>query len=91
MLIAEAKKEIIKNFALNDKDTGSSQVQIAILTERISQLSGHLNNFPKDKHSKLGLVKLVSKRRKLLKYLAKNDSNNYKDILKKLKTKEFEV
>ena len=73
-----------KEVAIHDKDTGSSEVQIALLTEKIETLSKHMNLFKKDKHSSVGLLKAVNKRKKLLDYLKKNKSDAYKNILTKL-------
>ena len=73
-----------KEVAIHDKDTGSSEVQIALLTEKIETLSRHMNLFKKDKHSSVGLLKAVNKRKKLLDYLKKNKSDAYKNILTKL-------
>ena len=86
MLDKELKGAVVKKFARNEKDTGSSEVQIAILSERIKQLAGHLKMFPKDNHSKSGLLCMVGKRRSFLKYLEKNDHDRFislKDSLKK--------
>ena len=73
-----------KELALHDKDTGSSEVQIALLTEKIETLSKHMSLFKKDKHSSVGLLKAVNKRKKLLDYLKKNKIESYKNILTKL-------
>jgi len=70
-LNVEKKSSIIKEYQLKDKDTGSTGVQIAILTARIKDISSHLNKHKQDKHSRHGLLKIVSKRRKLIKYLKK--------------------
>ena len=80
----ERKQEIIENFRRDEKDTGSSEVQIALLTERIKELTEHLKVHPKDNHSRRGLLKMVGKRRNLLNYLAKTDLNRYRDIAQKL-------
>ena len=80
----ESKKEIISQFAINNKDTGSAGVQIAVISERITNLIDHFNNHKHDKHSKKGLLALVNKRKKLLNYLSKKDELKYKEILKKL-------
>ena len=74
----------IKEVAIHDKDTGSSEVQIALLTEKIENLSKHMNMFKKDKHSSVGLLKAVNKRKKLLEYLKKNKMDSYKNVLSKL-------
>ena len=73
-----------KELATHEKDTGSSEVQIALLTEKIDILSKHTKQFKKDKHSSVGLLKAVNKRKKLLDYLKKNKSDAYKNILTKL-------
>ena len=73
-----------KELAIHDKDTGSSEVQIANLTSKIENLSKHLKNFKKDKHSSVGLLKAVNKRKKLLDYLKKNKLDSYKQVILKL-------
>ena len=73
-----------KELALNDKDTGSSEVQVALLTEKIETLSKHMNLFKKDKHSSVGLLKAVNKRKKLLDYLKRNKLESYKGVISKL-------
>ena len=70
--------------ATHDKDTGSSEVQIALLTEKIETLSKHIKQFKKDKHSSVGLLRAVNKRKKLLEYLKKNKIDSYKNVLSKL-------
>lgn len=80
----ERKEEIIKTYRRDDKDTGSPEVQIALLTERISELTEHLKVHQKDNHSRRGLLKMIGKRRNLLNYLAKKDINRYREIVKKL-------
>ena len=74
----------IKEIAIHDKDTGSSEVQVAVLTEKIDTLSKHIKQFKKDKHSSIGLLKAVNKRKKLLDYLKKNKIDSYKNVLTKL-------
>lgn len=78
------KSEIISEFRINEKDTGSTQVQIAILTERIRHLTEHLKVNKKDNHSRRGLLKMVGHRKNLLAYLKKKDLEAYKDIKAKL-------
>lgn len=78
------KEEITKKFQLHDKDTGSADVQIAILTERIAELTEHLKLAPKDHSSRLALVKLVGQRRKLLDYLNSTDTERYKNLIIRL-------
>ena len=73
-----------KELAINDKDTGSSEVQIAQLTDKIENLSNHIKQFKKDKHSSVGLVKAVNRRKKLLDYLKKNKLESYQNVISKL-------
>ncbi len=73
-----------KELATHEKDTGSSEVQIALLTDKIETLSKHIKQFKKDKHSSVGLLKAVNKRKKLLDYLKKNKIDSYKNVLTKL-------
>ncbi len=80
----ERKQELIKEFALSEGDTGSPEVQIAVLTERIVNLTGHFKTHKKDNHSRRGLLKMVSQRRRLLDYVKKGDEARYKDIIKRL-------
>ncbi len=80
----ERKQEIINTYKRDEKDTGSPEVQIALLTERISELTEHLKVHQKDNHSRRGLLKMVGKRRNLLKYLEKKDIERYRDIAQKL-------
>ena len=80
----ERKQEIINNFKRDEKDTGSSEVQIALLTERINELTEHLKVHKKDNHSRRGLLQMVGKRRNLLNYLAKKDLDKYREITEKL-------
>ena len=70
--------------AIHEKDTGSSEIQIALLTEKIENLSKHIKQFKKDKHSSVGLLKAVNKRKKLLDYLKRNKVDSYKNVLSKL-------
>lgn len=84
MITKEKKTEIIKAFARKEGDTGSPEVQIAILTERISELTEHLKANPKDHHSRRGLLKMVGQRRGLLNYLKKTDLDGYRAIIEKL-------
>ena len=78
------KKEVIKSLAINPKDTGSSEVQIGLLSNKIEKLSKHFEKYKKDKHSSLGLVKAVNRRKRLLKYLKKKNINSYNEILTRL-------
>ena len=80
----ERKQEIIETYRRDEKDTGSPEVQIALLTERINELTEHLKVHVKDNHSRRGLLKMVGKRRNLLNYLTKKDIQRYRDIVEKL-------
>ena len=80
----EVKTKIIKEFARDEKDTGSPEVQIALLTEKINALTEHLKNNKQDKHSKRGLLIMVGKRRSLLNYLLKNDVKKYREVVNSL-------
>ena len=80
----EKKDELIKEYARHDGDTGSPEVQVALLTERINELTEHLKVHKKDNHSRRGLLKMVGARRNLLNYLAKKDVQRYRDIVEKL-------
>ena len=77
-------KKKIKELGIHDKDTGSSEIQVALLTEKIEILSKHLKQFKKDKHSSVGLLKAVNRRKKLLDYLKRNKIDSYKNVLTKL-------
>ncbi|WP_027838291.1 30S ribosomal protein S15 [Pyruvatibacter mobilis] len=80
----ERKAELIKEFATKDGDTGSPEVQVAILTERISNLTGHFKGHAKDNHSRRGLLKLVSQRRRLLDYVKAKDEPRYRTLIERL-------
>jgi small subunit ribosomal protein S15 len=80
----ERKQEIINTYKRDEKDTGSPEVQIALLTERINELTEHLKVHKKDNHSRRGLFKMIGNRRSLLNYLADKDVERYRDIVKKL-------
>ena len=80
----ERKQEIINTFKRDENDTASSEVQIALLTERINELTEHLKVHQKDNHSRRGLFKMIGKRRNLLNYLAKKDLPRYREIVKQL-------
>lgn len=84
MLENARKKEIISDYKMHEKDTGSAFVQVALLTERINQLSKHFELHKKDHHSRQGLLKMVSTRRRLLSYLKEHDSKKYEELLSKL-------
>ena len=77
-------KKIIKELAIHEKDTGSSEVQIVQLTDKIENLSKHIKSFKKDKHSSVGLLKAVNRRKKLLDYLKKNKLESYQNVISKL-------
>ena len=84
MITKDQKTSVIESTRTHETDTGSPEVQIAILTERIRQLTEHLKIHKKDNHSRLGLLKMVGKRRRLLDYLIKNDINRYRAIIAQL-------
>ncbi|MGI5828122.1 MAG: 30S ribosomal protein S15 [Patescibacteria group bacterium] len=86
-LPTEDKKKIIEKFAVKEGDTGSPEVQIALLTNQIQKLTDHLKVHRKDVHSRKGLLSMVSKRRRLLNYLALKEEKRYKDLIKKLDIK----
>ena len=83
-LARETKQEVIGSYATKDGDTGSPEVQIALLTERIKGLTEHLRSFPKDNHSRRGLLKLVGQRRRLLAYLVRKDPLRYRAVIGRL-------
>jgi small subunit ribosomal protein S15 len=87
-ITAERKQELIKEFAIVDGDTGSPDVQIAILTERINNLTEHLRGNMKDHHSRRGLLKMVGLRRRLLAYINRKDEPRYQQIIKRLKLRK---
>ena len=84
MSTTQSKQEIIETFRINDADTGSCDVQIALLTSRINSLTDHLRTHRKDFHSRRGLIAMASRRRKLLDYVKKHDLNKYNDLLQRL-------
>jgi small subunit ribosomal protein S15 len=84
VLLKEKKKEVIEKYKKSEKDTGSAEVQVALITERINQLTGHFKTHKKDHHSRHGLLKLVGQRRSLLNYLKKYDLEKYRAMLEKL-------
>ncbi len=84
MLTQEKKQEIIAKYRVHENDTGSPEVQIAILSERISSLDSHLKTHRKDHHSRRGLLKMVGKRRRLLDYLKRKDFRRYETLIAKL-------
>lgn len=83
-LTTQSKLEIIKEFATKEGDTGSPEVQIALLTNQVTQLTGHLKKHKKDNHSRRGLLKMVAKRRRLLNFLQRKDEKRYKSLIKRL-------
>lgn len=87
MVKLKNKKEIIKQYQVHKTDTGSAEVQIVLLTKSIQKLISHLKKYPKDQHSRYGLLKMVVKRKRLLKYLERKDPQKYKNIIKKMKLK----
>jgi len=88
MLTSRKKQKIIKEYQVHDKDTGSNEVQVALLTKRINDLIDHLKKHPKDHHSRRGLLKMVGKRRRFLEYLKKNNPKSYSVVVKKLGLKK---
>ena len=78
------KKNMIKSLAINEKDTGSSEIQIGLLTQKIEKISKHFKKAKKDRHSSVGLLKAVNRRKKLLEYLKRNNIESYSNILSKL-------
>lgn len=87
-MLKEKKQEIIDSYKKHEKDTGSPEVQIALLTERINHLNEHLKANKKDHHSRRGLLKMVGQRRGLLNYLMKNDIERYREIIAKLELRK---
>lgn len=88
MLTKQKKTKTIKESAVHDKDTGSPEVQIALLSKKIDELTGHLKKHTKDKHSRRGLLQMVADRRSHLKYLESKDKKRYNAVLKKLSLKK---
>lgn len=88
MLTKRIKSKIIGEHKVHDKDTGSANVQIAMVSRQIDELATHLKKNPKDNHSRRGLLKMVSKRRKLLSYLKKTEPSLYEKLIKKLELKK---
>ncbi|MGP3777434.1 30S ribosomal protein S15 [Halanaerobium saccharolyticum] len=84
MLSKKEKQDIIKEYQLEEGDTGSTEVQVALLTARIAELTEHLKDHKNDHHSRRGLLKMVGKRRKLLRYLQNNDVLRYRELISKL-------
>lgn len=88
VITKEKKEELISPFKLHNKDSGSSAVQVALLTERINSLTGHFKLHKKDHHSRQGLLRLVSQRRRLLDYLKKHDAERYHQVIDKLELRK---
>lgn len=84
MIAAERKQSVIQTHRVHDKDTGSSEVQVALLTERINELSDHFKKHAKDNHSRRGLLRIVSQRRRLLEYLRRNNPVRYQELIQRL-------
>ena len=84
MITKELKQQIMKEYARTEGDTGSPEVQVAVLTERINELTAHLKDHPKDHHSRRGLLQMVGQRRGLLDYLKKNDIERYRSLIERL-------
>ena len=90
MLDKKKKESLIKKYRVHDKDSGSSEVQIAILTEEIKELTEHLQTHPKDSSSRRGLLRKVGQRRRLLNFLERDNLTSYENLVKKLKIKKIE-
>ena len=88
MLTPKKKQNIVKEYQLHEADTGSSEIQVALLTKTIAELISHLKKNPKDHHSRRGLLKMVGKRKKLLDYLSKENSKSYSALVRKLGLKK---
>ena len=88
MLNTKAKQKIVEKYKLHERDSGSSEVQIALISEEMKRLAAHLKENPKDIHSRRGLLRMVAKRRSLLNYLQKEDAKRYSDIAKKVGLKQ---
>ncbi len=87
-LVTEKKSDIIGKFRVHDTDTGSPEVQVALLTARINDLTPHFEKFPKDHHSRVGLLKMVGKRRRLLDYLREKNIDRYRKIIDELQLRK---
>ena len=83
-ILGDRRSELIKNFSENEKDKGSTNIQVAILTDRINNLTNHLKSNKKDQSTRRGLLKLVGRRKKLLSYLRNKNADKYKDLIKSL-------
>ena len=84
VMTATRRKELVEGYRTNTSDTGSTQVQVALLTERITSMTGHLKTHPKDHHSRRGLTKMVARRNRLLTYLRDKDIERYKTLIERL-------
>ncbi len=82
--MSQAKEEVIREFRMHDTDTGSTDVQVALLTQRINELTGHFKTHTKDHHSRRGLLKLVGQRRRLLDYMKRRDAERYRQVIERL-------
>ena len=82
--MSQAKSEIIQNFRMHETDTGSTHVQVALLTQRINELTGHFKTHTKDHHSRRGLLKMVGQRRRLLDYMKRRDAERYRQVIERL-------
>ena len=82
--MSQAKSEIIQNFRMHETDTGSTDVQVALLTQRINELTGHFKTHTKDHHSRRGLLKMVGQRRRLLDYMKRRDGERYRQVIERL-------
>ncbi len=87
MLTAKKKQKVIKEHRIHEKDTGSPEVQVAVLSKKIDELAGHLKKHKKDNHSRRGLIKMVADRRGHMKYLERKDKARYEKLIKKLELK----
>jgi small subunit ribosomal protein S15 len=83
-LTKQAKEEVVKTFGANEKDTGRTEVQVALITKRVDELTEHFKRHPKDNNSRRGLLKLVGQRRRLLAYMRKNHLDKYREIIERL-------
>ncbi len=82
--MSQAKSEIIRDYRMHETDTGSTDVQVALLTQRINELTGHFKTHTKDHHSRRGLLKLVGQRRRLLDYMKRRDAERYRQVIERL-------
>lgn len=82
--MSQAKLEVIRDFRMHETDTGSTDVQVALLTQRINELTGHFKTHTKDHHSRRGLLKLVGQRRRLLDYMKRRDAERYRQVIERL-------